>query len=168
MVLKNQKWNKVLELFFNNPERTFTIREINKQTKVPTTTIQRYLKELRKENIIDDKNRFLYYPYSKFLKIFFMISKMYETGLMVYLAKELNPSLMILFGGVRKGEYDKNSDIDLFIETPIKKELNLKNFEKMLNHKIDLFIESDINKVNKNLFNNLINGIKLAGYLKIE
>jgi len=29
MVLKNQKWNKVLELFFNNPERMFTIREIS-------------------------------------------------------------------------------------------------------------------------------------------
>ncbi len=168
MVLKIQKWNKVLELFFNSPERTFTIREISKQAKVPTTTTQRYLKELRKENIINDENRFLYNPYSKFLKTFFIISKMHETGLMDYLTKELNPSLMILFGGIRKGEYDENSDLDLFIETPIKKELNLKRFEKMLNHKIDLFIEPDINKVNKNLFNNLINGIKLAGYLKIK
>src|SRR3989344_8531291 len=155
MVLKNQKWNKVLELFFNNPEITFTIMEINKQTKVPTTTIQRYLKELRKESIIDNKNRFLYNPHSKFLKTFFMVDKMYEICLMDYLTKELNPSLMIIFGAGRKGEYDKSSDIDLFIETPIKKGLNLKNFEKMLNHKIDLFIESDINKVNKNLFNNL-------------
>lgn len=96
-----------------------------------------------------------------------MINKMYKSGLIDYLIKELNPSLIILFGGIRKGEYDKDSDIDLFVETQVKKELNLKSFEKTLNLKIDLFIESDIKKVNKNLFNNIINGIKLSGYLRI-
>ncbi len=170
MVLKNQKWNKVLELIFNNPDRPFTIREISKQTKVPTTTVQRYLKELKRDKInyfLDKENRFIYHPYSKFLKTYFIINNLYKSGLIDYLSSKLNPSLIILFGSVRKGEYDKDSDIDIFIETTVKKELNLKEFEEELNHKIDLFIESDIKKVNKNLFNNIINGIKLVGYLKI-
>ena len=167
MEQKNQKWNKILELFFNNPDKSFTIREISKQTKVPTTTTQRYLKQLKKDNILDKDNRFTSNHYSKFLKTYFIITNLYKSNLIDYLTKELNPSLIILFGGVRKGEYDKNSDIDIFIETTLNKELNLKDFEKILHHKIDLFIESDVKKINKNLQNNIINGIKLSGYLKL-
>ncbi|MBI4159493.1 nucleotidyltransferase domain-containing protein [Candidatus Woesearchaeota archaeon] len=166
MVLKNQKWDSVLELFFNNPEEYFTIRRINKETKVPTSTIQRYLRELRIKGIIDEKNKFSYNNYSKFLKTFFMINKMYEAGLIDFLIKELNPSLIVVFGSVRKGEYDKDSDIDIFIETPVKKELSLKEYEKILKHKIDIFLESNIKRVPKSLLNNILNGIKLFGYVK--
>ena len=168
MVLKNHKWDKVLELFFNNPEEYFTIRRINNETKVPTSTIQRYLIELKNKRIIDEKNKFSYNSYSKFLKTFYMLNKMYEIKLIDFLVKELNPSLIIVFGSIRKGEFDKDSDIDIFIETPVKKELDLKGYEKILKHKIDLFIELDIKKLQKNLFNNIINGIKLSGYLKNE
>ena len=75
-----------------------------------------------------------------------MINKLYETGLVDYLGRELNPSLLIVFGSVRKGEYEKDSDIDLFIETTIKKDLDLKEFETKLKRKIDLFIEPNLKK----------------------
>ncbi len=166
MVLKNQKWDSVLELFFNNPEEYFTIRSINKETKVPTSTIQRYLKELKNQDIIDEKNKFSHNNYSKFLKVFFMINRLYEIKLIDFLIKELNPSLIVVFGGIRKGEYDKDSDIDIFVETPVKKELSLKEYEKILKHKIDLFVESDINKLSGSLYKNILNGIKLFGYIK--
>ena len=50
----------------------------------------------------------------------------------------------------------------------IKKNVNLKKFEKKLGHKIQLFVESDINKLHSNLFNNVVNGIKLFGSFKIK
>ena len=168
MIQENQKWDKILELIYDYPNETFTVRRISKETKVPISTIQRYLKQLRKQEIINKENKFCYNSYSKFLKIFFMINKLYETGLVDYLGRELNPSLLIVFGSVRKGEYEKDSDIDLFIETTIKKDLDLKEFETKLKRKIDLFIEPNLKKLHKNLLSNVVNGIKLSGYLDLE
>ena len=54
------------------------------------------------------------------------------------------------------------------METTKRIEINISQFEKKLGHKIHLFIDVDINKLPKELFNNIINGIKLIGYIKIR
>ncbi len=164
----NQKWNKILGLFFEHPKRDFTVREISKKAKIPSSSVQRYLKELKKENLIAKENKPIINIYFKFLKAFFIIEKMHKIGLINCLRKELNPSVIIVFGSVRKGEYDSESDIDLFVESPVKKKIDLRKFEKELNHKIQLFVYSDINKLQPNLFNNVINGIKLFGSFKLK
>jgi predicted nucleotidyltransferase len=97
-----------------------------------------------------------------------MINSLFIVGLIDFLIQSLNPSVIIVFGGVRKGEYDKDSDVDLFVEATTKKELSLSLFEKKLGHKIDLFIKKDINELPDNLFNNVVNGIKVYGYFKIK
>ena len=163
----NQKWNKILELLFEYPRKDFTVREISKKIKIPSSSVQRYLKKLRTGGLIKE-NKLIINTYSKFLKAFFIINKIYKTNLIDYLHKELNPSVIILFGSIRKGEYDYESDIDLFVESPIRKDIDLKKFEKKLNHKIQLFIYSDINKLQPNLFNNVINGIRLFGAFKLK
>ena len=167
MVQTNLKWDKILELFFEYPKSNFTVREISKKTKIPSSSVQRYLEKLRNEGLIK-KNKIVVTAYSKFLKAFFVMDKIYRTGLIDYLYKELNPSAIIIFGSVRKGEYDYESDVDLFIESSIKKNVDLKKFEKELNHKIQIFVYSDINKLQPNLFNNVVNGIKLFGSFKLK
>ncbi len=164
----NQKWDKILELIFEFPNQEFSVREISKKTKIPSSSAQRYLKELKKEEIIDKKNRFIISSYSKFLKTFFMIKKIYNAGLMDYIEKTLVPETIILFGAIRKGEYDNESDIDIFIATTKKQKLELKKFEKKLNHKIDIFIRKDIKELPDDLLNNVLNGIKLGGYFSIK
>lgn len=160
--------NKILEVYYENPNSTFTVRKISKKTKLPRATVNRYVNKLKKENLITKKN----YPANNLLfktkKINYYIEKIISSNLIEYIIKELNPSCIILFGGIRKGESDSQSDIDLFIESFQKKKINLIKFEKILKHKIDLFIEEDINKLPKNLTNNIINGIKLYGVLKIR
>jgi len=168
MALINKKWDKVLELIFNNPNVSFTVRKVSKETKIPTSTAQRYLKELRKESIIDKENKFIYSNYTKFVKSYFMIEKLYRYGLIDYLEKELTPSSIILFGSIRKGEYGKDSDIDIFVESTKEKKLDLRIFERKLKKKIQLFIEPNIEKLDKNLANNILNGIKLSGYFEIK
>ncbi len=79
-----------------------------------------------------------------------------------------HPSCIILFGSFRKGESVKGSDIDLFIESSKKIELNLNKFEKKLSHDLQLFIEEDIKKLQPRLLNNVVNGIKLYGSFKIK
>ncbi len=168
MVLINQKWDKILESIFEYPNREFTIREISKITKIPTSNIQRYLKELREKEIINTNNQLIINNYNKFLKSYFMINKLYENKLIDYINNTFVPSLIIIFGSVRKGEYDFESDIDIFIESTKNIKVDLSNFEKKLNHKIQLFIYKDIKELPNNLLNNVINGIKLTGYIKIK
>ena len=79
----------------------------------------------------------------------------------------MNPSCIIVFGGVRKGEYDKESDVDIFVESSESKNVDLSSFERKLKHRIDLFVEPNINKLSKPLLNNVVNGIKVYGSFKI-
>lgn len=168
MVQYNQKWDKILEVLFEYPNKNFNVRSMSKLVKLPTSSVQRYLKKLRDKKFIDNENKPIVNPYYKFKKTYSIIERMYSIGLIDVLVKEFNPSLLIIFGSVRKGDYDFESDIDLFIETPIKKKIDLKKYEKLLKHNIQLFIETDINNLSPTLFNNVVNGIKLGGYLTIK
>jgi len=168
MAQRNQNWDKVLELIFNHSSKSFRVREISKRTGVPSSTVQRYLEVLRKEKMISEENRPIISNYFKFKKAIFLMDKMYGVGIIGYLVEELNPEVIIVFGSVRKGEYEQDSDIDIFVETSIKKELKLKRFEEKMGRKIQLFVESDLGKLQPNLFNNVINGIKLYGSVKLK
>ncbi len=168
MVLKNQKWYKILFFLLENPTKEFTIREISKFTKIPASSVQRILKSLKTYSLINEKNRFLNSEYTRFLKTFLMIEKLYNSGLIEYLNSNYKPTVIMLFGSIRKGEYDSTSDIDMFIESENTKKVELLSYEKQLRHKIQLFIEKDIKNLPKNLFNNIANGIKLSGYLKVK
>ena len=168
MALKNQKWDRMLGLLFEHPEKGFTIREISAKTGIPTSSVQRYLKKLRKEGLASEENRFAPSQHSKFLKAIYIIDRLYECGVVDYLIKTLHPSAIIVFGSARKGEYNSKSDIDLFVESVKSPALNLAPFEKKLRHEIQLFVEKDINNLPAELFNNVINGIKLSGHIKLK
>ena len=78
-----------------------------------------------------------------------------------------NP-IIIVFGSFSKGEDIENSDIDIYVETPSKKEISLKKFEKKLNRKIQVFRNKSIKKIkNEDLANNILNGIVLNGNLEV-
>lgn len=164
----NQKSDKIFELFFEYPNKRFSVREIARKTRIPSSSVQRYLEGLRKKGFVDKQNRLIINSYTKFLKSFFMIDKIYSSKLLEYLEKMLVPESVIVFGSIRKGEYDFESDIDLFVESSIKKDLDLRKFEKKLKHKVQLFVYSDINKLQPHLLNNVVNGIKLSGYFKVK
>ena len=165
---ENSKMEKIMDVIFENPEASLKIRDISKNAKIPRSTVHRYLHILKKSNITDNNNKPIINNYTRFLKSVHIIKRIYTSGLIGYLEEKLLPSAIILFGSARKGEYSKESDIDLFIETTKSAQLEISKFEKKIKHKIQLFIEPDINKTPKELFNNLINGIKLTGYIKIK
>jgi len=166
--LKSEKVDKILELFYENPNRKFTVREIEKLTKIPRATIHDYLKILKRQNLITQDNKAIENLVFKTKKINYFVERIVNSGLIKELIKKLNPSCVILFGGIRKGDSVKESDIDIFIESHFKKQIDIKKYEKKLKHKIQLFIETDINNLQPNLFNNVVNGIKLFGSFKIK
>lgn len=173
MGLKYQEWNRLKELFYEESNKSFTVRELAKQTKLPVSSVQRYLQQLKEEGFINENNQAIITNHFKIKKAHYFIEKLFELGLLEFLEQKLQPSVIILFGSIRKGEYTAESDIDLFIEQPTldKKKplsLTLNKFEKKLNHKIELHIEKSINDLPAPFYNNVINGIKLYGYVKVK
>ena len=165
---------KIEDLFFENPSIEFYLREISKITKVPKTTVQRILLKLKNRELITKlktkpyskyraNTENFYYKYYKKNRI---IERLYKSELIEYLIKETNSSIIILFGSCAKGEYNSKSDIDLFLGSREIK-LNLNDYEKILKHKINMLFRQNIQDLNTELRNNVINGEKLYGFIRI-
>lgn len=166
----------IKEYFFIYPNIKLRVRQIEKNLKLPLPSIIRYCKELRKEGIlkIAKTGNVVFYTANringKFLleKKLFNIKQLYETNLINYIQQELHNPLIIVFGSYSLGEDIETSDIDLYIETLSKKDLELKKYEKILKRKIQFFVYKKITDIkNKHLANNILNGIILNNFIEV-
>lgn len=167
---------KIKKYFFVNPTAKLRVRQIEKTLNLPLPSIIRYCKELKGEGILKTikTGNIVFYTAdrtnSKFLleKRLFNIKQLYESGLINYLKEELSNPNTILFGSYSRGEDIENSDIDIYIETPSKKEIHIKKFEILLKRNIQVFRHKSIKEIkNKDLANNIINGIILNGFVRV-
>lgn len=173
--------DNIFTYFIESPEKEFYIRELARKTKKSPTTISKYLRQLKRGNLVKSEKKFNHILYKsnqenplyRQKKIFYNIEKLQKSGLIEYLQEQLNfPEAVILYGSFAKGENIKKSDIDILAVSILKKEVNLERFEKILSHKIHLFIHSknEIEKMkekNKELLNSFINGTILYGYWEL-
>ena len=172
MIQKYSRY-RVLTVFFREPRKVFHIREISRLVKLSQSSVTLHLKELAKENIILKTLEGLYGGYKanrendmfRLLKLQNTSFILHESGCITFLAEKIMPQSIILFGSAAKGEDTEESDIDLFIEG---KEMyvNMEKFEKAINRKISLFFKEDFKELSKELKNNIVNGIKLYGFLR--
>jgi predicted nucleotidyltransferase len=166
---------EIIELFFEHPNKEFQIRGIAKSLKFPKSNVEREIANLigqgivikRKGNVFpyfiaDESNQFY-----KFHKREYVLKKILQSGLVDYLEENLRPKCIILFGSFAKAEYTDASDIDLFVQSEDSK-INLDIFEKRLKHKINILFETNLNKLSPELFNNILNGNILKGFIKIK
>lgn len=165
---------RIREYFFVNPTTKLRVRQIERNVKVPLPSVIRYTKELEKEKILKTTKiaNIVTYSAQRTSKEFLMEKKLYNIkslfSLTNFLIEELSNPVIIVFGSYSKGEDIEKSDIDIYIETPEKKETVVKKFEKSLNRSIQIFMYKSIDKIeNKDLANNIINGIVLNGYLEV-
>lgn len=172
MITKSIK-TRIKEYFFENPTARLRVRHIEKRAKVPLPSAIRYSKELAVEGILQKvrlANVTLFMAdrtSKKFLieKRLYNIKKLYDCGLVDFLVMEHANPTIIVFGSYARGEDTEASDIDLYIETSSK--INLEKFEKELNRRIQLFCHKNIREIaNKELANNIINGFVLNGYIE--
>lgn len=170
-----QNKTKLLRFFFEEPARRFHIRELARMSGIAHTSVKNYLQELVAEKFIIKVKSPLYDAFianeeDRMYKVYKqqdIILQIYSCNLVDFLEDSLQPRCIILFGSARKGEYNKTSDIDLFIQAREQK-IDLSKFEKKLQHHISLFFEEDIHKLSSELFNNIVNGLKISGYLKLR
>ena len=173
-LFKNNTY-KILELFIEFPAKDFSVRGLARNLKLSHATVLKYIVDLEKLSLIKKKEATLYPTYFantesqkyKFYKRNGLVFKINESGLIEYLQKETLPSTVILFGSGAKATFTEKSDIDIFVEANETK-LDLTKYEKKLNRKINLLFEQNINNLSKELRNNIINGVVLYGFIKIN
>jgi len=175
MKSKNIK-QKIKEHFFINPNSKLRVRQIEKLLKLPLPSVIKYCKELQTEGILTTikTENIVFYTGDRannnFLleKKLFNIKSFYDSGFIEFLRIELNNPVVILFGSYSKGEDTENSDIDVYVETPSKKEISIEKFEKLLKRKIQIFRHKSIREIkNIHLSNNILNGIILNNYIEV-
>jgi predicted nucleotidyltransferase len=166
----------IKEYFFINPSSKMRLREIERALKIPLPSVIRYCKELKDEGILTTikTGNVVFYTADRTNENFLLEKKLYNikslyiSGLINFLKTELSNPPVIVFGSYSRGEDVENSDIDLYIETPSKKELNLEKFERILKRKIQIFRHARLNEIkNPNLANNVINGVILNNYVEV-
>lgn len=179
--MKESNYEKVLNIFFDNPTEKFYIREIARITKLNPNTILNMAKLLEKEGLIKREKKTHIVELSavlndkfKMLKIISNLKKIYQSRLVKFLNEYYkNPKSIVLFGSFRQGEDIASSDVDIAIESEdFNKhhviELNeLSKFEKIFNKKIQLHLFNRKN-IDLNVFNGIANGIVLSGFLEVK
>ncbi|HLC77425.1 MAG TPA: nucleotidyltransferase domain-containing protein [archaeon] len=173
--------DKILELFVEDSYRKFNVREVARLTKLNPSTASKYLALAHRAKMLkmEKARNFILFSADleghafRDLKVYKNIKKIRNSGLLEFIENELNyPEAIILFGSYAKGENRKDSDIDLFILSESGEKLDIKSFETKLETEIQVFCHSrkemERMKVkNKELLNNILNGIKLSGFFEV-
>ena len=153
--------NEILRLLFINVGNSLNAHHISKILNVSQPAISKALPLLEKNkliNIIRDKrtNRLSINLNKENHEIIWLkradnLKQIYESGLCQYLYDILPEATIILFGSYSFGKDTINSDIDIAVIETNYKDLDLKKFEK----------------IEKNLKNNILNGILLKGNIEL-
>jgi len=169
----------ILKQFFENPKRSYHIRELARLTKINHTTVRQYLNRLVKENILDkrkERSNILYAskPSKMYLnlKLFYNLEKIRISNIISDIEKTYEYPVIVLFGSYSKALDDEKSDLDLCLITDITKEFNTESYEKTINRKINIhhFTKNSFKNAktkNPELINSICNGIVLSGELEI-
>ena len=169
-----------LKLFFEEPNREFHLRELARLMRKNPVTVKKYLESAVKLNILKrrkERGLELYssntedFYYKEYKKIYNRL-KFIESGLLDYLKEEFHLPTILLFGSYARGEDNRNSDVDVFVLSEVKKTPDLSNFEKKINRTIQMHIFNRkgfeaAKKTNKDLINNIINGTILHGFIEV-
>ncbi|MFH1642641.1 MAG: nucleotidyltransferase domain-containing protein [Nanoarchaeota archaeon] len=166
----------IKEYFFDSPSAKLRVREIERTLRLPLPSVIRYCRELEKEEIliIAKTGSVNFYTANrasaKYIlgKKLFNIKKLYESGIIEYLRRELSNPVIVLFGSFAKGEDIEGSDIDIYLETPSKRQAKYDNFKKILKREIQVFQYKSLKEIsNAHLANNIINGITLNNQIEV-
>lgn len=168
-MIQKSGYDRVLEIFFKEPTKIHFIREISKKISLAQTSVRNHIKGFEKEELIIKKEA---KPFDGFIAnrenekfVFYkQIYNLYSLfDVKMEIIQKIAPKAIILFGSYQKGEDVEESDIDLFIISKVKREIQLEKYEKKLLRKIHLTFIKDINELEGSIKNNAKNGWVIYG-----
>ena len=163
----------ILRFLFVNAGISFNARRIAKYLGVSATAVGKALPELEKRDLImvqkDRESKRLSIELKRDnkgvvnLKRVENLRMLYESGILDFLSEKFPGATIVLFGSYSFGEDVPSSDVDIAIMGVKEKRINLEKFSKMLGRDIMLHFYSDLRGMDKNLKENILNGIILKG-----
>lgn len=172
------KEENVLKLILeNSPLKEWHFEEIVTEAKVTRLVANKWLKKYVSEDLlqhIKEKGRFPFFTVGSNNTVYYSLKRVYaleqlhKSGLIPKLLSLKKAKTIILFGSIVKGDWYKESDIDIFIFGDIS---NFdKNFYELKLHKnIELHIfqnKEEIDEVKTGLIKNIINGYVIKGQIQ--
>ncbi len=169
----------ILGQFFENPNKSFSIRQLSRILKINHTTVRQHLNNMVKEENLSLKKEGVYSFYKLILskkvlnlKLYYNLEKLRTSHIVEDIERIYDLPIIVLFGSYASAIDSIDSDIDICVISNIKKEFSVEKYEKILNRKISLhkFTEASFDKakkLNKGLINNICNGIVLSGELEV-
>lgn len=176
-MLQKSSMLRTAEIFLINPTKEHYLIDISRSIGLAHTSVKKNLDSLIKLGIITSSaekkgsRKFPLYKANlssktfKKYKIIYNIASILESGVIEFIEEKIAPKSIVMFGSYRNGEDIYDSDIDLFVECK-KEKLNLEKFESKLSRKIELHFNENFISYQKELKNNIINGIVLSGFLE--
>ena len=172
------KEKNVLKLILeNSPLKEWHFEELVREAKVTRLVANKWIKKyvsLKLIKRIKERNRFPYYtvgsdnPIYYSLKKLYVLEQFYDSGLISQLLSLRKAKTIILFGSMIKGDWYKDSDIDIFIFGE-SSDFDKSEFEIKLKRDIELHLFKDkkeINEVKTGLIKNVINGLVIKGQIQ--
>jgi len=170
----------ILAKFIESPEKDYHLRELARAYRLSPATVKAKLEPSVKAGVVNKaklRGNLLYTAKResiefKKLKAAHNIKELEGSGLMDFLKKEFYDPVIILFGSAARGEDTRGGDFDLFVLTPLKKNVDTLKYSKLLDRDIQLFVMDkkefeNTKKRSKELANNILNGTRLNGYLEV-
>jgi predicted nucleotidyltransferase len=165
--------SEILELLFDYPTTSFSEREISRNLGVSPTAVSNALEGLETQAFVEVKKKFMLdirlNPKNEsvpFMKRVSNLRKIYTSGLAQLLDETFPGSTIVLFGSYAHGEDTERSDIDIAIIGSRERKMNLDALEKILRRRVNVQFFHSM-KIDKELKENIINGITLKGHMTI-
>lgn len=172
------KEENILKLILeNSPLKEWHFEEIVKSAKVTKLVANKWLKKYVSEGLlkyVKEKGSFPYYSVESNNSIYYSMKRIYaleqlhKSGLIPRLLSLTKAKTVILFGSIIKGDWYKDSDIDIFVFGDIS-DFDKKVYELKLNKNIELHVfenKEEISEVKTGLIKNIINGYVLKGQIQ--
>ncbi len=138
-ITKSKTREKILQLFFSDPEKKYYLRELERMLDLPVANIRRELLALEKKGIFkrEEMGKQVYYSLNKGSAVFedlkSIVSK--TIGLEAALKRKLGEIKGIkrafVFGSLAKNKEDSASDVDIMIVGDIDEDLLIEKISQM-------------------------------------
>jgi predicted nucleotidyltransferase len=164
----------LLTILENSPLKKWSFQEIMSQTKTTKLVTNKWLKKYTDLGLIKRIKNLNKHPYYqaglnnttyKAWKKHYALQEMHESGLIIELMNCEEANTIIIFGSKIKGDWYKDSDIDLFVLGNIRN-FNKNIYEKKLNTTIEIHVfqnKNELKKIKSGLLKNIITGYYVKG-----
>jgi len=172
------KEENVLKLMLgNSPLKEWHFEELVREAKVTKAVANKWLRKYVKDGLlkkVKQKGKFPYFtvgsnnPVYQSLKRVYALEQLHRSGLIPELLSLKNAKTIIVFGSIIRGDWYKDSDIDIFVFGDIS-DFNKNLYELRLHRHIELHVfenKKEIREVKTGLMDNVLNGYLVKGQIQ--